>query len=237
VIRVFEGTPGSGKTLHATEDGIIGMNRRGGVVANYIVTRPKRRNDGSEKWIYLPEEEMTPARLIAHAEKYHRRGREGEGLIIIDECHRVLNSRTTWTGRQKVATQQLELVRFLAEHRHFGFDVILCVQNMEMLDKHARFLPEYRVKHFKVNQFWWLAWVPFPLFGRVTYNAQFRTMKGRFDVSTGMLSLRRYDYQAMRLKVAGAFAPVALAPAPGGFRLVAESNHTGPIETELPGAS
>ncbi len=204
-IEVFEGTPGSGKTLHATEEGLVAMHRRGGVVANYVVTRPRKRADGTEKWLYLPEDEMTPARLIAHAEQYHRRGRESEGLLIIDECHRVLNSRTTWTGRQTVAKNQLELVRFLAEHRHFGFDVILAVQSMEMLDKHARFLAEYRVKHFKANQFWWLGWVPFPVFGRVRYNAQFRAMKGRVDFSLGFSSRGRYDYQAMRAKLAGAF--------------------------------
>lgn len=213
-IEVFEGTPGSGKTLHATEEGLIAMRRPGGVIANYMVTRPRLRSDGSSKWVYLSAEEMTPDRLMAHADRYHRRGRESEGLLIIDECHRVLNSRTTWTGRQKVAGDQMRLVQFLAEHRHFGYDVLLVVQNMEMLDKHARFLAEYRVKHFKANHFWWLAWLPIPLFGRVKYNAQFRAMKGRLNFSFGLLTRGRYDYLAMREKVGGAFASVRLAPPP-----------------------
>jgi len=211
-IDVYEGTPGSGKTLHATEEGIIAMRRPGGVIANYVVTKPRLRKDGSEKWVYLSAEDMTPEALIEHAERWHPKGKESQGTIIIDECHRVLNSRTTWTGRQKIASRQLELVQFLAEHRHFGYDVILVVQNLQMLDKHARFLAEYRVKHFKANNFWWLAWVPLPIFGRVAYNAQFPSMKGRLNFSLGLLTRGRYDYLAMRQKVAGAFASEEARP-------------------------
>lgn len=228
MIWVYEGTPGSGKTLHATEEAIIAMRGRpGGVVANYRVKRELRRRDGSSKWVYRPQEEVTPAFLIEHARRWHRPGRESEGLIVLDECHRVLNSRTTWTGRREVAGPQLELVRFLAEHRHFGYDVILVIQNLQMLDKHARFLAELRVKHFKWNTFWFLRWFPLPIFGRVTYNAQFPTMKGRLSFSTGIMAYGRYDYQAMRAAVSGTFAPLALVPSPEGTRVASSLGEGG----------
>lgn len=211
-VYCYEGTPGSGKTLHATGEGLIAQRRPGGVVANYRITKPKVRADGSPRWLYVPESDMSPQFLRDHALRYHRLGKESEGLLIIDECHRILNSRTTWTGRSQVAKPQLELVRFLAEHRHFGFDVILIIQNLQMLDKHARFLIEFRQKHFKWNRFWWMAWCPIPIFGSVTYNAQFSQMKGQLGPLMLPWGLGKYDHQAMRAAVGGSFANARPSP-------------------------
>ena len=226
-VSVYEAPPGSGKGIHATETGLVGMNRPGGVLANYPIVRPKVRKDGTPKWIYVPTEDLDPELFMDHAERYHKDGAEGQGLIIIDECHRVLNSRTTWTGRREVASRQYRLVQWLAESRHWGFDVVLVIQNLLMLDKQVRDeLVQYRVKHFKWNSMWFLTWCPVPLFGRVTYNEEFRTMKGRLGFSTGLMAYGRYDHLWQRKAArvlrdrrrqldggAGAFAPEALAPA------------------------
>lgn len=211
-VYCYEGTPGSGKTLHATGEGLIAQRRPGGVVANYRIRKPKLRADGSPRWLYVPESDMTPQFLRDHALRHHRLGKESEGMLIIDECHRILNSRTTWTGRSQVAKPQLELVRFLAEHRHFGYDVILIIQNLQMLDKHARFLIEFRQKHFKWNRFWWMAWCPIPIFGSVTYNAQFSQMKGQLGPLMLPWGLGKYDHQAMRAAVGGSFANARPSP-------------------------
>jgi hypothetical protein len=193
------------------------MRRRGGVIANYPLVRPLVRPDGSPRWVYCPTELMGPDFFMDHAERYHREGREAEGTIIIDECHRLLNSRTTWTGKRAVAGRQYSLVQWLAESRHWGFDVILVIQNLNMLDKQVRdALIQERVKHFKWNSFWFLKWFPIPIFGRVTYNAQFKGMRGRLSFSTGFIARGRYDHlwqrkavtaRRARLRAAGLGAP------------------------------
>ena len=52
------------------------------------------------------------------------------------------------------------------------------------------------MKHFKWNSLWFLRWCPLPIFGRVTYNAQFPSMKGRLGFSLGLMAYGRYDYLA-----------------------------------------
>lgn len=195
-IRLFSGTPGSGKTLHAVEEGLDGMRRRGGVIANFPVTKARvDRKTGEAKWLYVPDEQMTPGFFMDHAKRWDDVGAESQGLVIIDEAHRILNSRTSVEpGAGKYL--RLEMLRFLSEHRHFGYDVILIAQSDRMLDRQARPLIELEVKHFKLNQRWW--WLPLPIFLRVTKWYGMPGMKGQVQFCLFPMGKGRYDHMGMR---------------------------------------
>jgi hypothetical protein len=191
-IRLFSGTPGSGKTLHAVEEGLRGMRRRGGVIANFPITRARKGRDGVEKWLYVPDEEMTPEFFMERAKAWDDVGKESQALVIVDEAHRILNSRT-WDENAKL---RLRLLRFLSEHRHFGYDVILVAQADRMLDRQARPLIELETKHFKLNQRWW--WLPIPMFLRVEKWYGMPGMKGKLEFVLFPLGKGRYDHMGMR---------------------------------------
>jgi len=195
-VYLYTGPPGSGKTLHAVERGLMAQRRRGGVVANFEITRPTR-------WLYVPEDEMSPARLMEHALRFHREGREGEGLVIIDEAHRILNSRTGWSGSRDEQAARLSLLRFLAEHRHFGYDVLLIAQADFMMDKQVRALVEIEVRHVKLNQRVW--WLPVPVFLRVECWYAVPKLKGKLTFAVWPIGRGRYDHMAMRRRWAAEF--------------------------------
>ena len=213
-IRLYSGTPGSGKTLHAVEDGLMAQRRPGGVIANFPITKPKR-------WDYVREDEMTPAYFMERARAWSDSGKESQALVIIDEAHRILNSRSGWNGDRDEQGKRLELLRFLSEHRHFGYDVLLIAQSDLMLDKQARALIEIEVKHLKANQRWW--WLPFPVFIRVEKWYSMSHMKGRLEFVFFPMGRGRYDHQAMRKRAMErgreGLGPPSPAPhALGGFR-------------------
>jgi zona occludens toxin len=217
-VYLFSGTPGSGKTLHAVERGLAAQRRRGGVLANFEITKAKR-------WAYVREDEMTPELLQERAMEWIDSGRESQALVIVDEAHRILNSRT-WNDKGAVAGR-LALLRFLSEHRHYGYDVILVAQSDIMLDKQARPLIEVEVKHFKLNQRYW--WLPLPVFMRVEKWYGMPHMKGKLDFVFMPIGRGRYDHQAMGKRMRAALeAKRSRPPAAVDLRGVGhESDHDG----------
>ncbi len=198
--------------------------RHGGVIANFEITKPRVDKSGRLKWLYVPEDEMTPEMLMDYSLKYARDGHESEILLIIDEAHRILNSRS-WAD--KVAGQnRLLMLRFLSEARHFGYDVILISQSIEMLDKQARFLIEIEVKHVKANKRWW--WLPVPVFLQVEYWYNMPKFHGKLRVNWLPVGKGRYDHQAMKKRQRAAASAARLAAA-GGL--------LGPLGSELAGLS
>jgi zona occludens toxin (predicted ATPase) len=194
---LFSGTPGSGKTLHAVEEGLAGMRRRGGVIANFPITNPRHNKDGTSKWIYKSDDELTPEYLMERAKEWDHIQKESQALVIVDEAHRILNSRT-WDEDTK---GRLRLLRFLSEHRHFGYDIILIAQADRMLDRQSRPLVETETKHFKLNQRWW--WLPIPIFLRVEKWYGMQGMKGKVSFSLFPIGKGRYDHMGMRRLIRG----------------------------------
>lgn len=65
---------------------------------------------------------------------------EGRWRLIIDEGHRTLNSRM-WADGDRAAR-----IAWFSAHRHYGADVAILSQNIEMVDKQIRHLVEFRVR-------------------------------------------------------------------------------------------
>ena len=145
-ITLYTGTPGSGKSFHAAKDIVSRLRRGGGLICNFPVNEDfvKKRKAHVEYW---DNSELTAARLVAYALDNHVMGKEGQTLLVIDECQIIFNCRDF--GRK----DRNAWVTFFAQHRKLGFNVILIAQSDRMLDKQIRSLVETEVKHRKLNNY------------------------------------------------------------------------------------
>jgi Zonular occludens toxin (Zot) len=88
---------------------------------------------------------------------------EGRGRIVLDECHRWMNTRA-WDQapgltRSQAIDQRLKVIAYVSGHRHYGLDVWLISQAEANVDAQVRSLYEF---HTEVRNFRRL-----PLFGAI----------------------------------------------------------------------
>lgn len=154
MISIYNGTPGSGKSMHVAQDisDIIRYQDK------YIVTNipinielfPEKKR---HKYFYLKNSDLTPAKLKEisnlYFESHKGKIREGRIKVIIDEAQLLFNART-WN-----APDRKEWNEFFTLHRHLGIDFILVCQFDQMLDKQVRYLIEYQYIHRKLTNFGW----------------------------------------------------------------------------------
>lgn len=145
-IWLYTGTPGSGKSYHAARDIVSRLKRGGGLITNFPVNENfvKKKKAHVEYW---DNSDLTAERLVAYALQHHKIGKEGQCLVVIDECQIIFNCRDF--GRK----DRNAWVQFFAQHRKLGFNVILITQSDRMLDKQIRTLVEEEVKHRKLNNY------------------------------------------------------------------------------------
>lgn len=145
-IWLYTGTPGSGKSYHAARDIVGRLKKGGGLIANFPVNEDyvRKRKAHVEYW---DNSELTAERLVSYALEHHEIGREGQCLLVIDECQIIFNCRDF--GRK----DRNAWVQFFAQHRKLGFNVILITQSDRMMDKQIRSLVESEVKHRKLNNY------------------------------------------------------------------------------------
>lgn len=145
-IWMYTGTPGSGKSYHAARMIVGRLKRGGGLIANFPVNEDfvKKRKTSVQYW---DNSEMTVERFVAYALEHHKIGKEGQTLVVIDECQVIFNCRDF--GRK----DRNAWVNFFAQHRKLGFNIILITQSDRMIDKQIRSLVEEEVKHRKLNNF------------------------------------------------------------------------------------
>jgi zona occludens toxin len=167
MIYLYSGTPGSGKSLHTAQDICVKLGRGHRVIANFPVNldeikkKPFRRflertgckfKEGQfEKeigeFVYKDNSELTVSYLVGYARKHHKLGKEGQTLLIIDECSVQFNPRDF--GRK----DRDRWIKFFQHHRKLGYNVILISQNDRLIDRQIRSFIEYDVKHRKANNF------------------------------------------------------------------------------------
>lgn len=146
-IQLYTGTPGSGKSFHAAKDIVRWMKRDRGLICNFPVNEGfvgKKLKAHVEYW---DNSELTAERLVAYALDRHKIGKEGQTLVVIDECQIIFNCRDF--GRK----DRNAWVTFFAQHRKLGFNVILITQSDRMLDRQIRSLVEEEIKHRKLNNY------------------------------------------------------------------------------------
>jgi KaiC/GvpD/RAD55 family RecA-like ATPase len=151
MITLYSGSPGSGKSLHLARevrDELI--IRKKTVIANFpinmeYITRMGKRKSGD--FYYLPNDQLTVDYLVSHAKQYHKAGKEGQTLVVIDEAGVMFNSRDYGCFDRK------SWVNFFMTHRHYGFNVILVSQVDRLIDRQIRAFIEYDIIHRKANNF------------------------------------------------------------------------------------
>lgn len=152
-ISLYSGTPGSGKSLHAT-DTIVRRVRRGlPVIANYPLIEDRLPRSGL--FTYRDNDGLTPDFLASYARFWFSSHPFGEDriLLVIDECQLLFNSREWQDSRRK------QWISFFSQHRKLGYSVILVAQFDKMVDRQMRSLIEYEYIHRKVSNFGLVGWI------------------------------------------------------------------------------
>ena len=144
MIVLYSGTPGSGKSLDCSKQIYIKLKLGKNVIGNMIVNADILKKCKG-KYFYIDTFSMRPKDFIDYAEKYHVKGKEGQTLIVIDECQQIFNARE-WA-----APHMKEWNTFFQVHRHYGFNIYLITQYDRLIDRQTRALIEYERIHRKVS--------------------------------------------------------------------------------------
>lgn len=171
MIEFYSGTPGSGKSLHVARRVYTRLvMAKMPVISTFNINIDYVSKGGKRKigaFYYVPmgdgPECMTVKYLLDYAYKNHVRGKEGQTLVVIDECQLMFNPR------EFSKKDRLEWINFFTQHRHLGFDFILVSQFDMLVDKQIRSLFEYDIKHRKLNNYGITRLFPVPLFVSVSF--------------------------------------------------------------------
>lgn len=142
MISLYSGTPGSGKSYHATRDIYDWLRYKGGnVIANFPI-KPIKKQKGI--FVYKSNDDLTIDFLVEFAKANHRPHKENESLLVIDEAGLKFNARC-WNDKGR-----LQWLDFFSQHRKFGYQIILISQADLMLDKQIRAFIEVEHVHRKM---------------------------------------------------------------------------------------
>ena len=149
MIRLYSGTPGSGKSLHNARDIIVRSQLGEPVIGNFDCNLSRYKK---ARYTYCPNDKLTPKFLIDYSRRYfngRRPGARDEGaiLLVIDECQLLFNARE-WQRESRN-----EWLEFFTQHRKYGYDITLIAQFDRMIDRQIRSLIEYEFIHRKLSNF------------------------------------------------------------------------------------
>jgi len=151
MIKLFSGTPGSGKSLHTAEKIFYALRAGRPVICNFDINQDfvKGRRGRKCDFVYLANDQLSVEYLLSYSSNYfaNHRMREDWILLVLDEAQLLFNARE-WgqTGRR-------EWLSFFSQHRKYGYEIILVAQFDRMLDRQIRSLIEYEFIHRKVSNF------------------------------------------------------------------------------------
>ena len=196
MIYCYSGVPGSGKSLHIVKECLFRMkhNKRLKVICNFDVDL----HPYNQRLFRFDAFNFTPEMLMDFI-KEHSDGdiRPNSFLVIWDEAQNVFNTRT-WNDKRR-----LDWLRWFTTSRHWGTDVILCAQQLEMLDKQIRGIVEINVRHYKLASVFKIIgaltlWSPiFIWFSSYATNYRMKLSKGLVFGTKGLFA--RYDTMTLML--------------------------------------
>lgn len=148
-VILYTGSPGSGKSYHAAKEIIFQFQRGRSVITNfpiYLENYSKRLNRKCSP-VYVPNEQLTVNFLVSYAHEHHKRKKEGQTLVVIDECSTLFNSRDFNAANRK------EWLIFFAQHRKYFYNILLICQFDKQIDKQIRGCFEYEYYHMELKRF------------------------------------------------------------------------------------
>lgn len=151
MITLYSGTPGSGKSLHLASRLYNRMKFvNAPTIGNFKINCDNIKNPRGT-YLYIDNADLSPERLVVFSRNYSeylgRPLKEGEILLVIDECQIMFNARD-WGQKNRS-----EWCAFFTQHRKLGYEVVLVAQFDRMLDRQIRSLIEYEWVHRKVSNF------------------------------------------------------------------------------------
>ena len=147
MLSLFSGTPGSGKSYHATEWIDFYLKRGRNVICTYPF---KCNNKHFGEFQYINIFDLSVDFLINYALQHHNFTADPnkfQTLIIIDEAHIKFNTR----GFD--LKERVKWLEFLSVHRHYYYDILLITQNDRSRDRQVRGLIEVEYKHRNLKCF------------------------------------------------------------------------------------
>lgn len=191
MIKCYTGVPGSGKSLHSIRLILAYLKAGKNVIANFPikVSQVKHMNG---RYFYVENQDLTVDFLRSFARLFHEEERENQTLIMLDEASVKFNCR------EFSVKDRLPFCSFFAQHRKYGFEVVLITQNLRQIDRQIRDLCEIEVVHRKLNNFSLWSVLPFPLFVAVERNVTIREKNGHefflYSRKVGNLYDTFYDF-------------------------------------------
>lgn len=188
MIEILQGSLGSGKSAVATAMAMLHLKQGGVVACNFSLVEGWASEVANHSWLC----KFLPDRAFEHATslygRFHRvnslaaikkldpkrdaigrhkveegKYSEGAGLLILDECQLIFNSRK-WE-------RNMEWIQFFTQSRKLGWNVILIAHTIEMVDAQIRPLLEYESRFRNVQKIKipvvGLPLSPFPLFIKI----------------------------------------------------------------------
>lgn len=164
MMLIYDGTPGTGKSLHVIDD-IRDYLRRGcNVIANFDFRSDLMRKSCRGEFLKKENRDLQFPDWVKEYGLSHNLDKNGsvkmgQTLLVIDEAQNVFDARQ-WncSGRK-------EWNEFFAVHRHYGFDIILITQNIKSLDKRIQANAEFEVLHRNMKHYKNLGFVLSLFFG------------------------------------------------------------------------
>ncbi len=162
MITMYTGTPGSGKSYNACRRIFwwLKKNKNNIVIANFQVDKSyfnKYKFKG--EFHFYDEDKLNVNNLIDFSVKNLKPRVESQCLLVFDEAGLVFNARD-WASDK----DRKDWLKFFAQHRKFGYEIIFICQNDRQLDRQMRGLVEVEKIHRKVSNYKFLQLLPFTLF-------------------------------------------------------------------------
>lgn len=159
MIRCYTGVPGSGKSLHSIRVILDYLKAGKNVIANFPLNMDLlKEKEKLGRYFFIQNDEITVEYLIQFSQMFHNREKENQTLLIIDEASIKFNCRT-FNDKDR-----LPFLTFFAQHRKYGFNVVLVAQDLRQIDRQIRNMVELELVHRKLNNFSFFRSLPFPLF-------------------------------------------------------------------------
>ena len=159
MITLFCGTPGSGKSLMVAKEILfeIRVKKRNVICCNMNIDSDyvcrKGKNDARIVFAETYQQIQTPYHLFEYAKKYHKKGVEGQTLIVFDEVQELLSPTVCKRMKMENPDYVKDWLSFFSQHRHLGYDVYFITQYDRMLVHDIRYLVEYRNIHRKLRNY------------------------------------------------------------------------------------